>query len=877
LRHFLLPFFFATLLFLIQPLLIMRFLRASNSILRVVLIVSVAFGVQRAFAQGEREDDMRERARFFFDRLTSGQIKDPATIRRIGLESFQAMDNRAAMKAEQTTTWQSVGTGTNGATSGRLRAVAFDTIDGKTAYLAAAVGGVWRTNDLTAAKVQWTSIGDNLPTLVCSAVAIAPNDHNTVYIGTGENYAGDVAPDGQGVFKSVDGGLNWTNVLTASIVGTAINEIAIDPRNPKSVWVAAPGSYYPLTAQSDTTTAQGLFHTTNGGTTWQRIDLGPSFFAVAVRIDPKESKRIYACGFHGELYRSADGGNTWDPASINITTTPVNPQIAIAPSSPNVIYYAAASQPRFWGSAGIYRSADYGVTWVLVNPASNTSNPASPTYNYLKYQGYYGNSIAVSPISPDAIVVGGVDLFVSVDGGVTLEKWTDWSAAVTSINYSHADVHQIIATKTAILSCNDGGLTIADLSFQNLQTTRSANLPTLEFVGIDADQMLTKFIGGTQDNGTVVSNRINPSWTNTRGGDGGNTWMSQSGDTAFATYTRTSIYRTNSGGLTWSDSANLYVSLATNSSLVSESAPFYAAYDVAPDANIIAFGGNSHVFVSRNGGKDGFLRTGSPSIGKITCVRVSKYSAQNMWAGTTGFIARSTNTGVSWTLVATPAIGDVTGIVQGADDRTLYATVGGLSDDPSVRFLVSNDGGVTWSHPAYNFPRAQAHTIARTKKGQLFVGTEYGVITSNDNGVHWSQFGLGLPIVQVLSLKVKGQNDEFLLAGTMGRGAYWIDIPTAGVAKNIPISFSVGECFPNPVAGHANSESELRFTLTHDQLTTARLFDALGHEVLTLAKTHFTSGDHTLHIPTTNLTTGEYFITLESEGSALVRKLTVVK
>jgi photosystem II stability/assembly factor-like uncharacterized protein len=810
----------------------------------------------------EAEDNVGDRERFFYDRLTSGEIKNVEEIHRRGYESFVSMDNRMAMKDGATPTWQSFGTAIGGYSSGRIRSIVFDPTDHKVAYVAATVGGLWKTNDYSADSVIWQPLADNLPTLVCTCIAIPQQQPKTIYLGTGETYPGYVASAGRGVFKSTDGGLNWVNILPSSIMGPTCSQIAIDPRNPSSIYVAAPGVFFDLMTGVDTLTTFGLFHSMDGGATWVNQSATLGIYPVSVLINPANSNNMVLTGFNGEVFQSTDAGADWISTQPSYLNPVVNPVVAVAPSSPNVLYMSATTS-SYYVYQTLYQSLDSGASWTYVSGETISS-----------YEGY-NNAIAVDLQDPNHLFVGGVEAFESSDGGQTFIAVTDSKALSTNAKYSHADVHCLVFHDGLLFSGNDGGLSWHNANGWN--THANANLPTLEFVGIDADEGFTYFIGGAQDNGTLLSKRSLPDWYEDRGGDGGNTWVSPlTGARVFAMYTRTNIYRSDDSCVTWNDGTT-FRSLITNNSLLNESAPFYPSYDASPDGSVVAFAGYKHVYISLNAGTDGFAVESTTTVDSTTSVRVSPYNATDMWAGANSCIYYSTNEGRHWTRSTIAATGQVVGLVLGSSNATVYAVVAGLSKSSNENFVKSTDGGMTWTTPATNFPGTPTNCLARASSGQLFVGTDYGVITSTDEGATWTPFGLGMPRVQVLSLKVKGNSDQYLLAGTHGRGAYWISLAPLDVEKASAPNFSVGECYPNPLMVGSPQAAELAFTLDKSKMVTATLYDCLGHSLQVLTHESFGQGTHTLQIPTSSLAQGDYFIAVQTSSEALVRKMSVVR
>ncbi len=845
----------------------------SLAISAILLCLFSAAGLAQSSAtkaEKEHEGDVREREAFFYDRLVSGVIKDVAEIRRIGAASFSSMSRSEAFRQEQMPTWTSVSSSVSSYASGRVRSIAFDPVQPNALYIAATVGGLWKTDDITAPTVSWRCLSDNLPTSVCTSIAISKSDANTIYLGTGETYPGYVASVGMGIFKSEDKGLNWKNVLSEKTMGLTCAQIAVDASNPNNVFVAAPGDYYSILKGNAST--NGLFHSVDGGAHWVNAGLPAGIEPVQVSIDPINSKRVYAAGFKGDFYRSVDGGYTWINSVLPYEYSGgSNPALVVSQSSPNILFLSAA-EPNYYTSGGIYTSVDNGVTWSIVNDCASQSGSVDP--EMLGRQGFYADALAVDESDPTAVYAGGLDVYGSVDGASTFAQYSNSRDYPDSSGYSHADIH-VLASRNGKLYCgSDGGISIYENGGWNNKSNKG--LSTLQFINVDADQALTHFVGGTQDNGTLVVHPHELDWTSTHGGDGGNAWVSPvNGNIVYGTYTYTYIFRSDDAGKNWSDANFQFGGLVTNTDLLNERAPFYAAYDVSPDGSIVAFGGYQHVYVSRNGGQDGFAQEGQQTIGTAYSVLVSPTNSQKMWTGSKSAIWHSTDMGLNWSRAGVPVSGNIVGIVTGATDTVLYAVAAGISGDSNNHFIKSTNGGVSWNKVATNFPSLPVNSIARSSSGQLFVGTDYGVITSTNGGVTWSPFGLGMPLVQVLSLKVKGAGQQYLLAGTHGRGAYTIPIPQASVAPVQSASFRLQEVSPNPVT--TNQSATLSFEMDRSQDATVTLYDALGRELRTVAKEHFSQGPHTLSLPISNLISGEYFVVLSGADASLSKKFVIAK
>src|SRR5579864_360841 len=240
-------------------------------------------------------------------------------------------------------------------------------------YIGVNNGGVWRTTDY---GQTWAPIFDDQPTQSIGAVAVAPSDPNVIYVGSGEGLQRPDLSVGDGMYKSTDGGKTWSHQGLRD--ARQIAAIVIDPADPNRVFVAALGHPYGPNDE------RGVFRTTDGGRTWQRVlYTDENTGAVDLALDPSNAQTVYAVlwaarqgpweynnayvGPTSGLFKSTDGGATWQPLQRGLPTAMDGLSrigIAVAPSNPRRLYaWVTAPQER----GGIYRSDDAGSTWSRVN------------------------------------------------------------------------------------------------------------------------------------------------------------------------------------------------------------------------------------------------------------------------------------------------------------------------------------------------------------------------------------------------------------------------------------------------------------------------------------------------------------------------------
>ncbi|MHB8839152.1 MAG: hypothetical protein ACYC7F_09400, partial [Gemmatimonadaceae bacterium] len=402
----------------------------------------------------------------------------------------QALDSAAtaAMK------WRNVGPANF---MGRLSDVTGIPGPSKTIFVAAAAGGVWKT---TNNGQTWRPVFDDKRVASMGVLAIAPTDTQQVWLGTGEPHSRNSIEPGAGIYKSVDGGLTWKFMGLEKT--QHIGRIAVDPRNPNVVWVAALGAAWSSNPE------RGLYKTTDGGATWQLVKfISDKAGFVDVALDPRNPDVVYAASYErlrtpyslksggpgSALWKSSDGGKTW--TEITGSGFPTGPKgrigLSVSLSNPDVIYaMVEAARPSKDGKFtservppdnGLYRSADAGKTWVKTNNAN--------------VRPFYYSQVRVDPKNPDRVYFSSTQMQVSDDGGKTSRP------AAQAV---HVDDHGMWIDPSdpeRLVIANDGGIAISFDRGGNF--IQPMNLPLAQFYEVSYDMKVPYSVcAGAQDNGT---------------------------------------------------------------------------------------------------------------------------------------------------------------------------------------------------------------------------------------------------------------------------------------------------------------------------------------------------------------------------------------
>jgi len=681
-------------------------------------------------------------------------------------------------------------------------------------YYGAVNGGVWKSVD--GGRV-WRPVFDDQPVASIGALAVAPSRPDTVYVGSGESTLRDSTGYGNGVYRSTDAGRTWTHLGLDDT--QHIGKIAIDPRNPDIVFVAAIGKLYSASEQ------RGLFRSTNGGRTWSKV-LGPNanVGAVDVVIDPSDSKVVYATlwntrrppwftyaptnGPGGGLFKSTDGGTTWTRMTKGLPPEGIGRSaIAVCPSEPKRLYAvidclvpepgapaAPAAAGGFappTGQGGVFRSDDAGASWRRLS-----GDPA------LWGRGWYFEKIAVDPKNADIVYVPNVSVSRSMDGGRT---WVPVRGSPGGDDY-----HQIWISPddsdTLIVASDQGAIVTRNARAADpMAVTWSSwlNQSTAQVYHISVDYRFPYWVtGAQQDSGAVaVRSRGKFGEISTRDWEpiapGG-----ESGYTAGDPLHPGIVY--GGTGERWDLDRNAPVPGTTSPRGPENARTDWTQPLVVSKADPrMLFYANQYVFRSTDGARtwlrlsDDLTRPDAgipPTLddtaanhvdrngkrGVVYTIAPSPLYVPMVWVGTDDGLIYITTDQKTWKDVTPSAVtpwSRVTMIEASYHDvNVAYATVDRHQLEDFAPYVYrTRDQGKTWQAIVKGLPAdVYCHTIKAdpTRQGLLFAGTERGAFVSFDDGDSWQPLQLNLPVTSVRDFEVYG-ND--LIVGTHGRGIWVID------------------------------------------------------------------------------------------------------
>jgi hypothetical protein len=667
--------------------------------------------------------------------------------------------------------WQPLGPANIG---GRVTDLVVHPTQPNTVFAAAATGGVWRSTD---AGATFSSAWD--PAITPSLGALAITANGTLYAGTGESNpgGGSVTFPGRGVFRSTDSGASWQSL---GLTGTdRIGRIAVDSSNANRLFVAAAGNLFVQGGQ------RGLYRTLDGGTSWQLVLAGanPTTGAVDVAISPTNPNRVYAAmwdhrrqpngrvygGVGSGIYRSNDGGATWTRLAGGLPAAGSNlgrMGVAVARSDANRLYAIASDTSGDF--VGFWTSVNGGDTWTRI---TNTSFLSASQSTF----GWWFGRIWVDPANARHVFVAGVPMLESLDAGST------WRRNSSSF---HVDQHAMAwdpLVSGRVYLGNDGGVYRSTAGGSLTGSWIKSNSQTyLQFYTVAVSkQDMTRISGGLQDNGSVRS-WGGTGWNSINGGDGlANLIDPVNQNNVYACSQYGVCGRSTNGGgsmtafgATTADRRGWLTPIAFDP--VNPSIMYYGGNRLNRSVN----GGASWTVISPDltrgpGGIDGF------PFGTITTHAAARSNPATIYAGTDdGRMWITRNTGGSWTEITAglPNRWITRVAVDPTDANLAYVSVSGFRNgDPAAHVFRTTNGGAAWTDISGTLPDAPVNDLVLDPRDRtrLYAATDVGVFVSTDVGITWTQAGTGLPFVPVSDLEATDTGSATTLtAATFGLGMY---------------------------------------------------------------------------------------------------------
>ncbi len=693
--------------------------------------------------------------------------------------------------------FRSIGPATMG---GRIDDIAVVESDPRIIYLGAAGGGLFKTVN---GGITWQALFEDQPNPSIGDIAIAPSNPSIVYVGTGEANNRQSSSWGNGVYKTMDAGATWTHLGLAET--HHIGRIVVHPTDPNIVYVAANGDLWGPNKE------RGVFRSTDGGATWaQTLAIDADTGVTDIAIDSQSPNILYAAAYQHRrtvfgyagggpgsgLYRSTDSGAHWTRMTKGLPTGDIGRcGLDIYRKNTNVVY--AVIEHRTLG--GVYRSDDKGANWSRMGD----TDPRP----------MYFSQIRVDPSNDLKIWLGGVNIYMSEDGGKNFVQ--------TRFARVHSDVHAIWidpANSDHLLSGNDGGIWNTEDSGRNWRHLNNIALGQFYEVAFDF-QKPYHVCGGLQDNYSWCG----PSSSTQQDGIGNEDWITVQGGDGF--YNRIDpsdsniIYAESQDGNLSRRDLRTSESKSIRPLEDNDQAPRYRFQWNSPmmisphDPKTIYYGGN-HLFKSTDRGDTwerlgedlttGADRNKQMILGKlvdqntlsrndgvvawpcITAIAESPVTAGVLWVGTDdGNVQMSKNGGKTWsnvvgTMQGVPKMGYVSRIEPSHKEAgTAYITFDNhRSADYGIYILRTSNYGDSFTKLTNGIPpeAGTVHVIREdpVNPNLLFAGTEFGMFISFDRGANWHRMKNGLPTIPVFDIQIHPRDHDLILA-THGRSIWIMD------------------------------------------------------------------------------------------------------
>jgi len=665
---------------------------------------------------------------------------------------------------------------------GRTKHIAFHPTDSNVFFVGTPDGGLWKTSD---AGQHWTPLGDGLPYLPVSVILIDHQQPDIMYISLGDK--GGWWNWNLGVYRSTDGGYTWapTGLDWELSEENVIYNMIMSPNNPQVIFAAS---------------NRGIRRTLDGGDTWTTLRTGEY---TDIKFRPGGDSTLYAAHHDywgtSQVVKSTDFGETWTQVS-SFQTSNNDLRLAVSPVMTDWLGVHFSNGKRF------LLSKDGGLSY---------TDHAAPEDDW----GVFNFSASDSNI----VYLAGVSMSRSTDQGATWEKITHWYNDGIHAEV-HADAHDLVHSPhnpSELWYCNDGGIYRYNEETQTW-TDLSDGLAIAQFYRIAVSESgILKIAAGSQDNGGWLRSF---GWVHTNGGDAMCQIIDPTNNNIIYTeyYGGNDIYRSTNGYLTDVNIANNIPGEPSGDWVT----PFILNPQ-NPKTFIVAF---EDVFRSYDRG-DTFHKISNNLTGGVDNdlrdVAMSPSDTNFIVATRANRVYKTINGGQNWTSRLVSTTEDITRIfIHPSNTERMWVTKGGYASGKKV--FATTNGWLTAQNISGNLPNVPANCILYDSiTNYLIVGTDIGVFYTDADQIDWKPYGMGMPAVYVLDLKIR-QATRKLYAGTHGRGVYSVNLETVVGTDDPGSEMLNARVFPNP------TRNVLMFKSESSEVFDGKieLFDAVGHCVL---------------------------------------------
>ena len=764
--------------------------------------------------------------------------------------------------------WEDQGPGNVGA---RINSMAINPNDENEIYLGFARGGLYKTTD---GGQNWTDIFKEFSYLAISSIDIDPTNSNTIYIGTGDKNISHYPGIGNGVYKSTDGGNSWTHLgLTDASI---ISRVKVHHQDPNIIYASAMG--IPFEKNDD----KGIYKSVDGGNNWDQIlFVNDSTGIIDMKVAPNDSDIIYATGWNrirnnniskvagpdAKIWRSMDGGDTWDKLEnglpegefvrigIDLFGDDGSTILAVYSSFQDSVY---CDRPGI-NFYGLYKSTDYGDTWERTEDGPDNGLECDFTGGFA----WYFTDIVVNPNDVTDISLSGVFM---MRHDPEFGSWRNMIYEVFEGEFPHVDFHDMVYVGDNLYGATDGGAYRynSDGGWVDIE-----NIPTNQFYRTSYNpHRPDMYYGGLQDNGVVQgSAELFNEWEQISGGDGfqilfdpidpnivytesqnGNIRVSTDGGESFSGFNQ---------GLSGDRNWNMQYILSTldPSTLYTGTDKMHIRLGLDTDWMAI-----SDDLTDAENDPEGFYEH------NITCVSQSAVAPNYLYCGTSdGFVWASEDLGNSWNKVTDNLprrwISDIK--PSPTEESVVYVSVTGYkNNDFTPHIYKSENAGENWQSISGNLPNFAINDIyilPNYNDEVIFVATEIGVYVTQDAGINWERLGDNFPFIQCLDLEFNPVQNELIVA-TYGKGLRTFELSQILQSSNSNVMVNnLIKLYPNVSSDFITIDAQGKF----DQLS---IFDAQGKLVKVLGEEHS-------EIDLSGFESGMYFIKVEKENQIQTERI----
>lgn len=684
---------------------------------------------------------------------------------------------------------------------GRVTSVMGVTTQPNIFYMGATGGGVWKTEDY---GTSWKNISDGFfETPSIGAIQVAQNDPNIIYVGTGSDGLRSNVITGKGIYKSINAGASWKHIGLKNV--GQIGAVEIHPQDHNTVFVAAIGQAFQPNKE------RGIYRTKDGGSTWKNVlHISDTTGVVDIEFMPTNPNIIYASAWRAErkpwtiisggkengIYRSINGGDSWEKIGKGLPTLVGKIDLAVSPDDSKVLYALIEAPEKV---SGLYRSDDQGENFVHVSDEFGLSD-----------RPFYYCNIEADPNDVKTLYVNSTRFYKSTNGG---KSWK-------TLRTPHGDNHDIWINPNnsdLFVQGNDGG---ANVTHNGGKTWSSQlNQPTAELYQVEVDNQYPYWLyAGQQDNYTTVSVPSLPPTSHQAGGIGFvmNTGGCETGpavpnpDNPNIVYSnckgRFSVFNKKSGQELRYDvgARNMY---GHNPKDLKYRFQRVSPIHVSPHDSRVVYHTSQFVHKTMDDGKtwetispdltafeaDKQMRSGSPITNDITgeefystiySIQESKLEKGLIWVGANdGPVHMTRDGGKNWTKVTPKKLGKggrIDSVEPSSHDpaKAYFSVLRYQLGDWKPYIFKTTNYGKSWTlltDGKNGIPADYPVRVVRedpNREGLLYAGTEFGMFISFDDGKKWESFQQNLPVTPITDIKI---HREDLVLSTMGRGFQILD------------------------------------------------------------------------------------------------------